>query len=147
MAMTAFPQIPSGAPAQAADNIRRVMAYSHDEQRFTVVDGAVQECTGRDAVQQWIALMLRQTPGKTPVYGMDGAALGVDRAALGQRLPEGFVRAEIERQIRATLAHCPAIRAADNFTFQTERRRLTVTFTVYLQTGEQLEVIEHVDGE
>lgn len=145
MATDVFPVIPSDIPAQAADTVGRSPDFDHAAQAFRVVDGAVCEVMGRDAVRQWITRMLRQQPGKTPIYRTDSETQpGVDRSLLGQRLPDGLIRAEVERNIRETLAFCPAIRTADRFTFTRNGRGLEVSFAVYLRTGEELEVSEHV---
>lgn len=148
MTTAVFPSIPRQIPAQTADEIGRAPVFDHAGQAFVLTDGAVRECAGRDAVRQWIALMLRQKPGKTPIYCMDSALpIGIDRSLPGQRLPGGFMQAELARQIRQTLACCPAIRTADDFCFVRTGRGLTVSFRTYLRTGEQLEVSEYVSVE
>lgn len=147
MATAIFPAIPNDIPAQAADTVRRSLVFDYDKAAFRVVDGALAECSGRDAVRGWIALMLRQKPGKVPIYRTGGSAQpGVDRSLIGLRIPDGFAQAEVERSIRETLAFCPAIREVDRFVFTRERRGLTVTFAVSLHSGESLEVSEFVDS-
>lgn len=143
-----FPAIPDSVPAQAADNIDRVPVYDFARGAFAVVDGALQECNGRDAVRQWIDLMLRQQPGKVPIYRTGGDTHpGIDRSLLGERrLPSGMAAAEIERGVRDTMAFCPAIRSVDAVTVTRERRTATVAFTVYLHNGDSLEV-EHIVDE
>lgn len=152
MADPIFPVIPTDIPAQAAETIGRAPAFVWAENgrggAFQLVDGALVERTGREAVKQWFELMLRQKPGAIPVYRVDGSTQpGVDRTMLDRRMPEGWVQAEIERQVRETAAFCPAVRAVDSFVFTRLRRGLQVEFTAHLHTDETVEVSTYVNGE
>ena len=117
MTQTIFPVIPTDIPAQAVVGIGRAPAFQWEEDgrsgAFQLVDGALKERTGVEAVKQWFELMLRQTPGAVPVYRTDSSTQpGVDRTLLDRRMPEGWVQAEIERNVRETAAFCPAVRTA-----------------------------------
>ena len=153
MAEAIFPVIPADIPAQAGDTVGRSPAFAFDSPSsrrgaFQLVDGALVERTGRAAVQQWFELMLRQLPGAIPIYRVDGTTQpGVDRTMMQTHLPEGWVRAEIERQIRETAAFCPAVRTVDTFIFTRLRRGLQVEFTAHLHTEETVEVRAYVDSE
>lgn len=152
MADPIFPVIPTDIPAQAAETVGRVPAFVWSENgrggAFQLVDGALVERTGREAVRQWFELMLRQKPGAIPIYRTDSSSQpGVDRTMLDRRMPEGWVQAEIERQARETAAFCPAVRAVDSFVFTRLRRGLQVEFTAYLHTDETVEVSTYVDSE
>ena len=48
-----FPTVPGRIPAQAAEEIGRVPAFDSGTSRFLLVDGALMERTGREAVRQW----------------------------------------------------------------------------------------------
>ena len=153
MADAIFPVIPTDIPAQAAETVGRSPAFAFDSTSsrrgaFQLVDGALVERTGREAVKQWFELMLRQKPGAIPIYRTDSSSQpGVDRTMLDRRMPEGWVQAEIERQVRETAAFCPAVRAVDSFVFTRLRRGLQVEFTAYLHTDETVEVSTYVDSE
>ena len=153
MADAIFPVIPTDIPAQAAETVGRSPAFAFDSTSsrrgaFQLVDGALVERTGKEAVRQWFELMLRQKPGATPVYRTDSSSQpGVDRTMLDRRMPDGWVQAEIERQVRETAAFCPAVRAVDSFVFTRLRRGLQVEFTAYLHTDETVEVSTYVDSE
>lgn len=153
MADPIFPVIPADIPAQAGDTVGRSPAFAFDSPSsrrgaFQLVDGALVERTGREAVKQWFELMLRQKPGAIPIYRTDSSSQpGVDRTMLDRRMPEGWVQAEIERQVRETAAFCPAVRAVDSFVFTRLRRGLQVEFTAYLHTDETVEVSTYVDSE
>ncbi|MEI3304900.1 MAG: DUF2634 domain-containing protein [Dysosmobacter sp.] len=98
-----FPLIPDTVPRQTGDSIGRVPAFDSTSNRFLLLDGALVERTGREAVQQWFDLMLRQRIDKVPIYRTDGETkLGIDREMLGSRLPSGLITAEIERNVRET---------------------------------------------
>ena len=153
MADAIFPVIPTDIPAQAAETVGRSPAFAFDSTSsrrgaFQLVDGALVERSGVEAVKQWFELMLRQKPGAIPVYRTDSSSQpGVDRTMLDRRMPDGWVQAEIERQVRETAAFCPAVRAVDSFVFTRLRRGLQVEFTAYLHTDETVEVSTYVDSE
>ena len=115
-----------------AAEVGRVPAFDFDERgcgAFRLVDGALVERSGVEAVKQWFDLMLRQLPDAIPVYRTDAStALGVDRTLLQTRAPLGFITAETERQVRETAAFNPAVRAVDSFVFTRLRRGLQVEF-------------------
>ena len=140
--MNLFPQIPSEIPAQAGDSIGRVPAFDSRSRRFLLVDGALRERSGREAVQQWFDLMLRQQPGRVPIYATEEGVpgLGIDREMLGSKLPSGLITAEIERNVRETASYCPAVRAIRDLTVKRKGRSCHVEFTAELYTNETLEV-------
>lgn len=136
-----FPLIPDTVPRQTGDSIGRVPAFDSTSNRFLLLDGALVERTGREAVQQWFDLMLRQQIDKVPIYRTDGETkLGIDREMLGSRLPSGLITAEIERNVRETASFCPAVRAVRDFTVTRRGRACHVEFTAELYTNETLEV-------
>lgn len=146
-----FPVIPSEMPKVSAETIGRVPEFLFDESgrsgRFSVIDGALVERTGTEAVKQWFELMLRQKPGAIPIYRMeDTSQPGVDTTLLERRLTQGFVYSEIERNVRETAAFCPAVRAVDSFQFERLHRSLRVRFTARLYTEETVEVSVNVNG-
>lgn len=136
-----FPLIPDTVPRQTGDSIGRVPAFDSTSNRFLLLDGALVERTGREAVQQWFDLMLRQRIDKVPIYRTDGETkLGIDREMLGSKLPSGLITAEIERNVRETASFCPAVRAVRDFTVTRRGRACHVEFTAELYTNETLEV-------
>lgn len=144
-----FPVIPDELPAQVADSIGRSPAFVfHADGRagsFQLVDGALVERQGAAAVKQWLELMLRQKPGAIPIYRTSGTTQpGVELAATDRSVPEGWIFAELERNVRETAAFCPAIRTVDNFAFTRIRRGVEVRFTAHLRTGESEEVTAYV---
>lgn len=140
-----FPVIPEELPATNADSIGRSPAFVFQDDgragRFQLVDGALVERQSVEAVKQWLELMLRQKPGRVPIYCVDGVVQpGVEQTSTDRRAPEGWIYAEIERNIRDTASFCPAIRTVDNFEFTRVRRGVEVRFTVHTRTGESGEV-------
>ena len=136
-----FPLIPDTVPRQTGDSIGRVPAFDSTSNRFLLLDGALVERTGREAVQQWFDLMLRQQIDRVPIYRTDGETkLGIDREMLGSKLPSGLITAEIVRNVRETASFCPAVRAVRDFTVTRRGRACHVEFTAELYTNETLEV-------
>ncbi len=121
----------------AAESIGRVPAFSFADNTFQVTDGRIEECTGKEAVKQWLELMLRQQTGKLPIYPEN---VGINRDLLISGLPEGVIRAEVERNVRETAEYCPAVRTVSNFEFTRLKRGLEVSFAAELHTGETVEV-------
>lgn len=123
-------------PARVGDTL----AYDYDTKRFVLADGSPQRRDGAAAVRQWVELMLRTYLGRFRVYeDTRFGHTGEDLIGMRQ-VPPGFIHSELAREIREACALCPAIARADNFAFTRQNRRLTVTFTVTLQTGETEEV-------
>ncbi len=132
--------------ALAAENTGRVPAFVFSGPRkgeFQVPDGRLEEQTGADAVKQWFELMLRQQPGKLPIYP---ERMGIDRTILNCGYPEGFVKAEVERNVRETATYCPSVRTVGSFSFKRLRHGLEVSFLATLHTGETVEVTTDVNG-
>lgn len=141
MTMAMFPSNPGEIPAQAAAEIGRVPAFSTETSRFLLVDGALRERSGREAVQQWFDLALRQQPGRIPIYPKDQErTYGVARDMIGSKYPSGLIAAELERNVRDTASYCPAVRSIQNFSVQRIGRACTVSFTAVLHTNETVEV-------
>ena len=143
--MSIFPTIPDTIPAQAAVEIGRVPAFDTGPNRFLLVDGKLVERTGREAVQQWFDLALRQQPGRVPIYQTTGAKqYGIDRSVLGSKLPTGYAAAELERSVRETASFCPAVRSIQDVSISRRGRACRVEFTAVLHTGETVEVSQDV---
>ena len=136
-----FPTIPDTIPTQAATEIGRVPAFDSKTNSFLLVDGKLVERSGREAVQQWFDLALRQQPNRVPIYRTTGAKqYGVDRSVLGSKLPTGYAAAELERSVRETASFCPAVQSLQNFAISRSGRACRVEFTAVLYTGETVEV-------
>lgn len=139
--MSIFPTIPEAIPAQAGTDIGRVPAFDGAASRFLLIDGQLVERTGREAVQQWFDLALRQQPGRVPIYRTSGSnQYGIDRSILGSKLPNGYAEAELERSVRETASFCPAVREIRDFQVSRQGRACRVEFTAVLYTGETVEV-------
>lgn len=140
-----FPVIPTDIPTQTAESIGRVPAFDSAAERFLLRDGALVERSGRQAVQQWFDLMLRQQIDQVPIYTTEGEPkLGIDRSLLGQHLPTGLASAEIERNVRETATFCPAVRTIRDLTVSRRGRACHVEFSAVLHSGETVEVTTDV---
>ena len=143
--MTMFPLDPGELPAQPAKEIGRIPAFSTGDARFVLVDGALMERSGREAVQQWFDLALRQQPGRVPIYPRDQErTYGVARDLIGSKYPTGLILAELERNVRDTASYCPAVRTIQDLSVQRSGRSCTISFTAVLHTNETVEVTADV---
>ncbi len=134
-----FPTVPGRIPVQAAEEIGRVPAFDSGTSRFLLVDGALVERTGREAVRQWFDLMLRQQPNRVPIYMTEAGAAGIggpadDRQQTALRPDRGGDRAQC-----AGDGFCPAVRAVRDFTV-TRQGACHVAFTAVLYDAETVEV-------
>ena len=89
-----FPVIPEELPAQVAESIGRSPEFVFHEDgrsgRFQLIDGALVERQGIEAVPQWLELMLRQKPGAIPIYRTSGTTQpGVEAVSLDRRVLSG----------------------------------------------------------
>ena len=144
-----FPVIPEELPAQVAESIGRSPEFVfHEDGRsgsFQLIDGALVERQGVEAVKQWLELMLRQKPGAIPIYRTSGTTQpGVEAVSLDRRVPEGWIFAEIERNVRETASFCPAVRAIQDLTVTRRGRACRVEFTAVLYNDETVEVTTNV---
>ncbi|MDO4173725.1 MAG: DUF2634 domain-containing protein [Eubacteriales bacterium] len=125
-------------------NIGRSFMFDYQTRRFAITGGAVEECTGIDALKQWLQLLIRTSPGSAAVYEItDDTAFGVslDRMIGRRYLPTEFVRAELERQIREACALNPAIESVSDFKFSRhDMHTMQVAFTVHTVSDENEEV-------
>lgn len=142
---TLFPAVPSEIPAQAAQTVGRSPVYDSAAGRFLVRDGALAECSGAQAVRQWIELALKQQIDWVPIYRTNGEArIGIDRQLMGSKLPSGLAAAELERNVRETLSFCPAIRAVRDMNVRRSGRACEISLTAVLYDGQSVEVSTHV---
>ena len=141
-----FPYIPhDSVPPVAADSIGRAPEFDFEKKQFVVVDGAIKECSGREAVQQWFNLMMRQKIDQIPIYRTTGSRkIGLDMDVLSGRLQTGYAEAEIERNVRETASFNPAVRAIQDFRFSSKGHMRIIEFTAVLHTGESVEVSTNV---
>lgn len=142
---TLFPQIPEDIPSQTATEIGRTPTFDAEANVFLLQDGALVERTGQEAVKRWFELALRQQPDKVPIYPAIGERrYGVDRELIGRKLPDGFIVAELERNVRETASFCPAVRDIQNFSVARRGRACVISFTAVLHTAETVEVTANV---
>ena len=99
--------------------------------------------TGEPAIRQWFELMLRQRPGLTPIYNYEYNRPGIDIIKLYE-LPYHIMTAEIQRHIEITAAYNPVVNRVAEFQFTRSGRTLMVSFTAYLNNGEEVEIIYDV---
>ncbi len=131
--------------SQSAAEIQTSLKYDHENKQFYMIDGSPVLCMGKQAVREWIALMLRVQRGKDPVFAED-CGIDVDGLLGTRAFPDGFTRSEMIREIRETLALCPAISGAEGFEVTRIGTNMAVHFTALLRNGETLEVNENVGG-
>ncbi len=128
---------------QETARVVRSFSFDYVTKNFRVIDGAVTECTGVEAVKQWVELLIRTNPGKYAVYDED---FGVSTGELigYKSIPLGFIYSELKREIQEGLAKNPAIDSMDNYSATRDNGILTISFTVYLKDGASGEVSVNV---
>lgn len=121
----------------------RSFSFDHETKNFSVVDGAVTECTGVEAAKQWVELLIRTSPGKYAIYGND-FGISTDELIGYKSLPLGFIYSELKREIQEGLALNPSIDSIDSYSVSRDNGVLTISFTVYLKDGASGEVSVNV---
>lgn len=119
--------------------IERSLRFDYETKNFNIVDGALAECTGVEAVKQWVELLIRTNPGKYAIYD-ENFGVSTDELIGYKSIPLGFIYSELKREIQEGLAKNPAIDSIDNYSATRENGALTISFTVYLKDGASGEV-------
>lgn len=118
----------------------KIFLYNFPNKEFILQNGDVVKAENVDRVKVWVEKILRTQKGKYEIY----PSYGVDfRRLMFEGYPLGFLRSEIEREIREAVELNPEINFVDNFVFQRVQRGLECEFTVNTIYGEsfQSEVI------
>ena len=94
---------------------------------FVVRDGKVLEAEGAEALKIWIEKILKTEKGKFKIYDEYGADIF---GLINSDHPQVFIQAEIQAEIQEALLKNTDILSVENFTFNREKRTLTVNFDV-----------------
>lgn len=97
-------------------------------------NGQIRTVSGRDALKNWIAKLLHTPRGKYRVY--DGTSYGtICHDLIGRALPQAYILAEVERDIKEAVMKHEAVNAVDCFNVQLNDNELTVSFKVHSDYG------------
>lgn len=116
--------------------------YDFKKGDFVVKDGKLLQVEGKEGIKVWIEKNLRTTIHTYKMYEDfedREFGVGIKPLILGRKLPSFFREAELEREIRESLQEHPMIKTIDNFTLETDRATLHITFRVVLVNGEDFD--------
>lgn len=119
----------------------RSFKFNFKTGQHEVIDGKVVECTELEAIEQWVALLIRTKLDKYAVYQNTGFGTTWENYIGIRNLPTGFIESELEREIRESIKKLnPAIETIENFQAARTTRGLDITFDVNLTNKEVLGV-------
>lgn len=116
--------------------------YDFRKHEYVLRDGKIVYCDRKQAVAQWVGFLAQTTIGKYPVY--DNTEFGTYIENYIGYKDEGFVFSEIKREIQEKAELNRAIRAIDDFEMTRAKDKMTVSMVVYMNDGEEAEVIVDV---
>lgn len=100
---------------------------------FVQKDGGVSAVQELEGLKVWVEKVLRTEKNKFPIYD---ANYGVSLLELmNSGYPQGFLEAEIKREITESLLRNEEIKSVESFSFSREKRRLVCCFTVRTSYG------------
>lgn len=123
--------------------VGRSFCFDYDTKRFKVMDGGITECTGGEAVKQWIELLIRTIPGKYAIYN-EKFGVATDEIIGYKNMPLGFIYSELKREIQEGIALNPSVDSMADYSARRDNGVLTISFMVHLKDGASEEVIVHV---
>lgn len=126
--------------AAESTELGKVPLYDFENNCYALKDGKMVMCDQSEAVRQWVAFLIKTKMDKYKVY--DGTEFGTYiEDYIGYKSNDiGFVMSEIEREITEKAELNRAIDYVDGFDFKKEDGLLKIYLTVYLKTGEEVEV-------
>lgn len=129
--------------AQEADsennkNIKNSLLFDFEKQKFVVADGKIQEVMSIEAIKQWITLFIKTMVNGAEIY--EGTKFGNSfRKLKGYKVVgNGFIEAEIEREVREGLLLCPALEKVTYFNLEKQDELLVMYIDVKLFGGEYI---------
>lgn len=136
-----FPQGVSGNYTLTEDiQIKRSFKFNFKTGQHVMENGTPVEITGRDAVAQWLELLVRTRLDKYEVYRDTGFGHTAEKYLGFRELPRGFIESEFKREIEEASKLNPAIASVSNFSAVRTTRGLDVYFTAHLKNGDSVEV-------
>lgn len=116
--------------------------YDFRKREYVLKDGKIVYCDRKQSAAQWVGFLALTTVGKYRVY--DSTEFGTYIENYIGYKDEGFVFSEIKREIQEKAELNRAIRAIDDFEMARTKDKITVSMVVYMNDGEETEVIVDV---
>lgn len=113
--------------------------YDFRKREYVLKDGKIVYCDQKQAVAQWVGFLTLTTAGKYRVYDNTDFGTYIENY-IGYK-DEGFVFSEIKREIQEKAELKRAIRAIDDFEMTRVKDKITVSMVVYMNDGEETEVV------
>lgn len=121
--------------AENNKEIKTSLLFDFEKQRFVVTDGKVSEIMSIEAVKQWITLFIKTMVNGAEIY--EGTKFGTSfRKLKGYKaVGNGFIEAELEREVREGLILCPAIEKVTYFNLEKQDELLIMYVDAKLFNG------------
>lgn len=109
--------------------------FNFDKNEFVTINGIAQTVTGKEALKNWIAKILHTPKDRYKVYEGTGYGTRIEELIVGHTLPQGYVMAEVEREVKETLLKHESITNVDSFDIAINDNVLTISFRVTSDFG------------
>ncbi|QEK12573.1 DUF2634 domain-containing protein [Crassaminicella thermophila] len=120
-------------------NLGTSFLFDFTEGDFVIRDGKLVKAEDIEAIKVWIEKILRTEKFKFKIYEKEDIneeyGITIKKLIMGKKLPFGFIRSELKREITEALLKHPMIVDINNFRTIQERATLKVFFTVNLEDG------------
>lgn len=135
-----FPKSETTGAVQTANGTsqcRAALLFDWENERYFMENGSPLECTGVEAVKEWVRQIVRTRRDRYRIYPTDfGAPM---QTLVGQKRPRGFALSEFRRMLQESAKYHPYIRSIESVQVVGDEIRCTV----YLENsaGESEEVL------
>ena len=123
--------------AMQSTKIGRTPLYDFDRGRYVVRDGKIIECTQKEAVRQWVGFLVKTAADKFDVY--DGTDFGTYIENYIGYKDTAFVASEIKREVEEKALDNRAIESIEDFQFEKEGDKLTISLTIVMTDKTEVE--------
>ena len=122
------------------EKLGKVFAWDYNTNKYVLRDGRLVEADNRQAVKQWIHLLLRTQQDKYKIYQGTFFGLPLDPLMGNKNTPLLIVQAQLEEEIKEKAKEHILISHITNFKVRKDNSTLNISFYVHMKDGAVEEV-------
>jgi hypothetical protein len=126
---------------QDINNIAEVPKFDFTSLKFEVIDGKAITVKGKDALEQWIYLLLKTYQDEFEVYKNTDFYCNITKDIFGNKLDD-YWASELENEITEKLLLSPYIYSIDNFEIVDNKDTIDLSFVVTTYNAETIPIQE-----
>lgn len=138
--MKLFPENTDIKLLQEQENVGKSFSFDYDKKQFVIDRGSPKEIKDKEAIRNWIMLLLNVYHESANVYKGEGFGTTIKDLVGNHAYPKGFIESEIERELKEKMRLNPFIEDLSAFSFERKTKGLNIQFTVILKNGEKVEI-------